>query len=77
MVDRELQVDAAVVPEVACKKIKGISPVAGKANILIFPDLDAANIGNKLVQRLANAATYGALLQDLPAGERYVERSYC
>ena len=62
-VDGELQLDAAIVPEVASKKVKGDSPVAGKANILIFPDLDAANIGSKLVQRLANAAAYGPLLQ--------------
>ena len=62
-VDGELQVDAAIVPEVAQRKIKGESPVAGRANILIFPDLDAANIGSKLVQRLANAAAYGPLLQ--------------
>lgn len=62
-VDGELQLDAAIVPEVASRKVKGESSVAGKANILIFPDLDAANIGSKLVQRLANAAAYGPLLQ--------------
>ena len=62
-IDGEMQADAAIVPEVAKRKIKGDSPVAGKANILIFPDLDAGNIGYKLVQRLAKAAAYGPFLQ--------------
>jgi phosphate acetyltransferase len=63
LVDGELQLDSAIVPEVAAKKIKEGSPVAGKANILIFPDLNAGNIGVKLVQRFANAVAYGPLLQ--------------
>lgn len=62
-VDGELQADAAIVPDVAKRKIKGTSPVAGRANVLIFPDLNSANIGYKLVQRLAKAAAYGPILQ--------------
>ncbi|WP_427114081.1 phosphate acetyltransferase [Megasphaera sueciensis] len=62
--DGELQVDAAVVPDVG--KIKApASRVAGKANVLIFPTLDAANISYKLVQRFAHATALGPLLQGL------------
>jgi phosphate acetyltransferase len=63
LIDGELQLDAAIVPEVAAKKVKGDSPVAGKANILIFPDLGSGNIGVKLVQCFAHAVAYGPLLQ--------------
>ncbi|MBP5638451.1 MAG: phosphate acetyltransferase [Victivallales bacterium] len=61
--DGELQLDAAIVPEVGQSKAKG-SPVAGYANVLIFPDLQAGNIGYKLTQRVAGAEAY-AVLQGL------------
>ena len=63
LIDGELQLDSAIVPEVAAKKVRGDSPVAGRANILIFPDLNAGNIGVKLVQRFAKGVAYGPLLQ--------------
>jgi phosphate acetyltransferase len=63
LVDGELQADAAIVPEVAKKKIEEPSTVGGRANILIFPDLDAGNIGYKLVQRLTHGSAYGPFLQ--------------
>jgi len=64
MIDGELQADAALIMSVAKKKIKkGAGNVAGRANILIFPDLDAGNIAYKLTQRLAKANAYGPILQ--------------
>jgi phosphate acetyltransferase len=66
-IDGEFQLDAAIVPTVAERKVKDKSDVAGKANILIFPDLNAGNIAYKITQYLAKAEAYGPLLQGFAA----------
>ncbi len=69
-IDGEMQVDTAIDPIIAERKATG-SMVAGKANVMVFPDLNSANIGSKLVQYFGNAETYGQILLGLskPAGE--------
>ena len=63
LLDGEFQLDSAIVPEVAAKKVKAASAVAGQANVLVFPDLNTGNVAYKLAQYMAGARAIGPFLQ--------------
>jgi phosphate acetyltransferase len=63
LLDGEFQLDTAIVPEVAAKKVKSASSVAGQANVLVFPDLNTGNVAYKLAQYMAGARAIGPFLQ--------------
>jgi phosphate acetyltransferase len=76
LVDGELQLDAAIVPKVSMKKIKGDNPLKGNANILIFPDLDAGNLCSKVAQLYGECHIYGALICGYAKPIAEVSRSF-